>query len=441
MAKTAVIAALSMLSLLASASAFSWQGQALENITWSASSTARLATFRAQIDTPFNILAVPTEGLETLHESDNLAWLINTDRELFHSIDGEIFPLDIQILSFSAKHQDIWIISNEGQLFKWTESQNGGYFEYSPFQPAELGTFLMVSYNTAGLPSFVKGFSANRNLEIGQRLNAYDIALVQEDFVYHKLLTRYLELPYQSKVTSEHSFWKLIKKGKLALDGLHRFSNFEFTDFKRHLYSTCFGLFDHANDCLASKGFTTASTHLSNATRMTVINTHLEAGGSDSDNESRLQQLTELKMEIYEQMNAQASGIVAGDWNLRWDDDSDAPQLAYFHTDLAIQDASKSVATETQYLHKIDRIMYWHSQSMTLTPLDYQDEAETYVDAEGNPLSDHTPVSVSFLYANSAPNDMLPSALEQRFSHVEVIGNRVIRAKRADGKVFLGTYQ
>lgn len=444
MAKTALIATMSMLSALVfmPTAAFGWQGQTLENIAWSDNSLDRLSTFRERLDTPFEALPTPEQEFETLYQINNVAWLINADHELHLSIDGGIFPLNIKIQSFSAKYQNLWIVTDAGELLQWIDSPNGGYFQLSPFQPAQLGSFLMVTYNTAGLPSFVKGFSANRNLEIGKRLNDYDIALVQEDFVYHNLLTRYLELPFQSQITPEHSIWKLLKKGKLTLDGLHRFSIFEFTDFKRHLYSTCYGIFDHANDCLASKGYTTASVHLSDTVRLSVINTHLEAGGSDYDNESRLQQLTELKTEIYEQMNLQAAGIIAGDWNLRWDDERDAPQLAYFHSDLNIQDASKTVATEYQYKHKIDRVMYWHSSSMTLTPLDYRDEEATYKDAAGNPLSDHSPVSVSFLFAESLPQELLSNTVHgQKFTSVEVIGDRLIRVAGKDGKIYLGTYQ
>ena len=79
--------------------------------------------------------------------------------------------------------------------------------------------FSVLTYNVAGLPAGISSSEPDINTPlISPLLNRYDIALVQEDFVYHRDLAR----------DAEHVFHSEEKEmgEKLVNDGLNRFSQF-----------------------------------------------------------------------------------------------------------------------------------------------------------------------------------------------------------------------
>ena len=62
------------------------------------------------------------------------------------------------------------------------------------------GVVRMVTYNVAGLPWLVAGSRRGRNMpHIGRLLNAFDLALVQEDFGWHDELSRAARHPFRSR--------------------------------------------------------------------------------------------------------------------------------------------------------------------------------------------------------------------------------------------------
>ncbi len=430
---TWLASAAAFLLYLPSNASLAWQGQPLDQIQWSDRALQATASLQNHLATPIPELEPGVSPYTPVFQSEQVSLVIDQDFNLYREFDQALEDLHLTVRSVSGDHHSLWAVSNDGLLYEW----HGDYFELSPFNPAQMGGFHIVTYNTAGLPSFVKGFSAERNLTIGTMLNDYDIALVQEDFVYHKLLTRHIELPFQTQLTPEHNIFRLLKKGRLTLDGLHRFSSLKFTEYQRNFYSTCFGILRAANDCLAFKGYTTASTHLSEQTAIMVINTHLEAGGSTKDIESRIQQLRELKEGINASIDSGQAGIVAGDWNLNWNDPDDAAQLDQFLADLPLHDVSETHASGDLYYSKIDRIFYWNSPGLTLTPIGYADEDERYRDETGAPLSDHSPVSATFIWANATGEQNYNTD----FVKVEVLGPRLIRVEDQKGRQYLGTFR
>src|SRR4051794_6263347 len=82
------------------------------------------------------------------------------------------------------------------------------------------GTFSVLSYNVAGLPDILSSASTSRTSSttaIGQRLGAYDVVHVEEDFNYHSYLyaadTHQYRTPtsggaaFGSGVNSMSNFW------------------------------------------------------------------------------------------------------------------------------------------------------------------------------------------------------------------------------------------
>ena len=63
------------------------------------------------------------------------------------------------------------------------------------------GTFNVLSYNVAGLPEILSSATTSRataTTAIGQRLDAYDVVHVQEDFNYHANLYAADKHPYRT---------------------------------------------------------------------------------------------------------------------------------------------------------------------------------------------------------------------------------------------------
>ena len=58
----------------------------------------------------------------------------------------------------------------------------------------------IVTYNTHGLPAWIAGDDPERRFPlIGRLLDAYDLAVVQEDFYHHELLLGAITLPLDTE--------------------------------------------------------------------------------------------------------------------------------------------------------------------------------------------------------------------------------------------------
>ena len=142
-------------------------------------------------------------------------------------------------------------------------------------------TFSVLTYNVAGLPAGISSSEPDINTPlISPLLNDYDIALVQEDFVYHRDLAR----------DAEHVFHSEEKEmgEKLVNDGLNRFSQFAFGELARLPWPSCYGdalggTVTGAGDCLAEKGFSAALTDFGLGVDIPIVNLHMEAGDGPED--------------------------------------------------------------------------------------------------------------------------------------------------------------
>ncbi len=239
--------------------------------------------------------------------------------------------------------------------------------------------FCVVSYNVAGLPEPLSGSEPITNTKpIGEKLNAFDIALVQEDFAYHIDLAKGDGHPYDS--------------GYIFMgDGLSTFSYCPFTNFTREAWLVCYGVFGHLNDCLTPKGFTRATHELAPGVFIDIYDLHMDAGDSQGDFDARRIQVNQLIRRILSASQSKAL-IVAGDFNMSYSGEGDV-LLGKLMDDTGLLDARRELGIGGD---RIDKILYRSGTDVTLIPVNYTVEYDHFKDSSGDQLSDHTAISALF---------------------------------------------
>ena len=247
--------------------------------------------------------------------------------------------------------------------------------------PAGAATVLQIlTYNVAGLPQGLSSSQPQVNTPlISPKLNPFQLALVQEDFWYHAQLVSAATHPFKSTPMPNASPTDLG-------DGLNVLSRVAFTDLARTKWTKCNGTFDQKSDCLTSKGFVRFVIDLGGGKTVDVYDAHFDAGRSTGDATARDAQVTQIADAIAAQSAGKAL-IVAGDTNMNADDEATFQKLL---TTTGLTDACRalSCAEPARY----DRVMFRSSASVKLSAKSWH--VESFVDAAGNPLSDHDPVSV-----------------------------------------------
>lgn len=250
--------------------------------------------------------------------------------------------------------------------------------------PAALrnGKFELLTYNVAGLP---EGISRSRPLSnlprIGELLNRYDIALVQEDFAYPLELRRGIRLPHASA--------PFVRTGLDFGDGLSQFSRFPLTALRREAWSSCNGVIDAFFDCLTPKGFAMARAAIDASLVVHVYNLHMDAGWTTADRAAREAQVEQLVAAIARDSADQAV-IVGGDTNLLR---RDRDLLARLLQAASLRDACSDTRCPEPW--RIDRVLYRSAPALRLRPMSWRIASEFVGDGR-QPLSDHDAVAVRF---------------------------------------------
>lgn len=264
------------------------------------------------------------------------------------------------------------------------------------------GAFSVITYNIAGLPGFISSAVTKRSssiAEIGEKLNRFDIAHVQEDFNYNKYL-------YNSGNT--HPF-RTKNKGKVPFgDGLNTLSNFPIHDLQRIRWKDCSG-----TDCLTPKGFSFSRIEVAKDVFIDFYNVHANAWNHNSASAARRKNIKQLS--DYIKLNsAENAVIVMGDLNARYCFFND--NIGLLNTDNELIDVwvsqknegrfpdilkefpSEDILSITDSCETVDKILYKSSSEIDLTVADYKFENHLFSNAQGLPLSDHIPVSAKFFW-------------------------------------------
>jgi hypothetical protein len=244
--------------------------------------------------------------------------------------------------------------------------------------------FTILTYNVAGLPQGISSSNPMINMpQIGQKLNLFDIVLVQEDFSYHGNLRYGDGHPYESVFDSFH--------GTLG-DGLNSFSYCNFTDFQRVTWEACYGVLGNANDCLTPKGFMFARYEISSGVFVDIYDLHMDAGGADGDNEARIVGVEQL-IDTINTFSAGQAVIVCGDFNMSYSNAKDNINLTRLISSTGLADSRIALGSTDD---RIDKIFYRSNSAVLLTPVTYTVESDTFLNSKGKQLSDHEAVSVLF---------------------------------------------
>jgi endonuclease/exonuclease/phosphatase family metal-dependent hydrolase len=256
---------------------------------------------------------------------------------------------------------------------------------------ANTGHVRVLTYNIAGLPDGFSTEHPSRNMgRIGQLLVGNDIVLLQEDFAYATALRQGMTFPFQSA--------PFLRAGRLDFgDGLSQFALLPFAPLQREAWRTCHGIVGAYMDCLTPKGFTFTVQTLANGVRVDVYNVHLDAGGSEGDRHAREMQLAQLS-EAIATRSAGAAVLLAGDTNIRR---QERGVLERFEQQTGLADVCTTLQCEDPY--RIDKIMFRASATLRWTPEKWGLERR-FVDAEGNPLSDHLAVAAELDWSSIDKN-------------------------------------
>jgi endonuclease/exonuclease/phosphatase family metal-dependent hydrolase len=266
------------------------------------------------------------------------------------------------------------------------------------------GTFSVLSYNVAGLPEGISSAPSPRapsTTAIGQRLGAYDIVHVQEDFNYHANLY----------AADTHPFRTPTSGGAGIGSGLNTLSSlpYDTDDFERVHWGSC--QLD-SGDCLTPKGFTFARQRLAEGVYVDFYNLHTNAGTNAGDLSSRAANLNQLTAFIATHSAGNAV-VVMGDTNTRYTRTGDT--IRDFASRNGLTDAwvqlerggvppaagSDPVICPESTCEIVDKVLYRGNRLVTLNATYYDNEHARFLNADGAMLSDHDPITVRFAWTRN----------------------------------------
>lgn len=325
-------------------------------------------------------------------------------------------------------------------------------------RPVVSGELRALTYNVAGLPEGLSGSNPSVNSPlISPLLNAFDLVLLQEDWEdpllqagaptnpnptgYHHLIVSEVDHPWRS-VPGRHPWGtdlRRVPRGHsppLIADGLNRLARFPFDPLvERVAWEECHGelavevveavsdaVLDGAEaipgvaeavrvlrdsgllraidggsaDCGAAKGFSFARMTLAPGVEVDVYNLHADAGGSGAA--TRAHNFDQLAAFIAERSAGRAV-ILGGDTNLRTGGPDaradDVETWRRFLTATGLRDVC-DVADCGAGDGEIDKFAFRGTRRIRLTPVSAAFLAEQFTRSDGEPLSDHDPLAVTF---------------------------------------------
>jgi hypothetical protein len=292
--------------------------------------------------------------------------------------------------------------AERAEASSWTEvSHRNALAASAPTRPLpavagdeSVGRFRLLTYNVAGLPQLFSPTTPRTNIPLmSPLLNAYDVALVQEDFSYHHELLRDAQHAYRSRSMRPRSF---------VGDGLNQFSRFEFAALHRVRWERCNGYVSSATDCLADKGFSFSKLRLAPGLELHLYNLHADAGMGGLDVGTRRSNFEQLARYMGQHSKGEAV-IVAGDTNLRTFDPGDERTLLDFLESVGLRDACRlQSCLNIEGLEYIDRVMFRGSPRVALSVTGLSEDP-AFVDAAGLPLSDHPAMGAEVRWRRTEP--------------------------------------
>ncbi|MGM0578046.1 MAG: endonuclease/exonuclease/phosphatase family protein [Myxococcota bacterium] len=250
------------------------------------------------------------------------------------------------------------------------------------------GELAALTYNVHGLPEAISKVDPVAQMtDIAPLLGAFDLVGLQEDFMAeaHEVILE--ASPHLFRVW----FSDLVEDRRVFGSGLTILAEHEPADVDAVHYETCHGRFEHASDCLASKGFQRVRLRLSDheGATLDVYNTHLDAGGSEGDEAARATQVAQI-IDSLSTWSAGRAVVLLGDLNLHADEPPDLETLTALMNGGDLTDSCAAVACPEP--NHIDRVLVRDGDDLALEVLDWRNE-DAFFDEDGAPLSDHPAIS------------------------------------------------
>jgi len=239
----------------------------------------------------------------------------------------------------------------------------------------------VLTYNVHGLDAWlVSDDPIARMPQISERLDKYDVALIQESWSNYDLLARSATHPVRERGNGPDS-------GPFFQTGLATFARADLLAVSRGSLGACSGWLTGANDCFADKGYLRVRLRLANGLALDFWNLHLDAGDGADDREARAAQLDHLVERVKELSGKQAL-VIAGDFNLSDETPEDHMLRERFMQALELVDSHARSAPDGRFPDKhIDYVLYRDGPGISLQPLEVG-EAREFSDGSA-PLSDH----------------------------------------------------
>jgi hypothetical protein len=295
-------------------------------------------------------------------------------------------------------------------------------------RPLEMsGEFVALTYNVAGLPEPFSGSEpAVNTVLISPLLNDYDLVLVQEDWIdpvppvpgfdfFHDDLISQVDHPFLSTPAPPPLGTDSRRPEALVADGLNRMSRFPFGGITRQMWVDCFGGADTSDggaaDCLSQKGFSVARTEIASGIQIDVYNLHGEAGGTPLDEQFRGDDYEQLTA-FMQQHSAGRAVILGGDFNLHTDEEPDSTVFDEFLDATGLTDVCEVVDCGAD-ADEIDKFVFRSGGGVTIEAATHAFEREKFQRPDGEPLSDHDALAVTFRWTGtvSPPPPPPPPAL------------------------------
>lgn len=275
-----------------------------------------------------------------------------------------------------------------------------------------IGTFSVLSYDISGMPFPLSGAVYPRitsTVEIGSRINGFDVVNVQEDIGYHPFLIAAAQFPDQTAPSVPTWAWPV---GAPFSDGLNSLSAYYIESLDRQSWTT-------RPELLNPGGFTYSRQHIPGGSSVDVYNVDAAAGSLAG---AEIEQLSAF----IQQNSIGRAVIVTGDFGQWYSDPGQT--LTAFATANGLTDAWVEVeyggitptdASRCAYAdgcEQPDKIFYRDAAPLVLADpatspiqlqaLTYANEGLNFLNADGQDLSAHRPVSVTFGYNADAIGPM-----------------------------------
>lgn len=275
-----------------------------------------------------------------------------------------------------------------------------------------VGDFSVLTYNISDLPFPLSGGAWPRSLstiEIGSRINAFDIVNVQQDIAYHPFLLTGAEFPDRTAPSAPTWLWPV---GVPFSDGLNSLSAYDIESLNRQFWDT-------RPDLINPGGFTYSRQHIPGGSSIDVYNVDT-SGGPLTNSE-----IAQLSTFIGQNSIGRAV-IVTGDFGQLYSDPGQT--LTSFAADNGLTDAwvelqyggtapvdAPTCAYENS-CEQTSKIFYRDAAPLDpgdpatspvlLDALSYTNEGLNFLTDSGQDLSAHRPQSVSFGYSVDAIGPM-----------------------------------